>query len=250
MIQFALDLMVNITGVYRVKWDADVHKVSPRPFAALSYRVRGDAHFTSPCELKAHSGDVLYIPANCGYDVSYSAGEIIVIHFNASGYTGSPENYTFNNKLIIKELFSKAVRIWEKGESNRKYELAACLYEILAEMHRQTRIVHSEQGYGKFESALKYLESNFCDSELNIGAVCRSSGISETYFRRRFSELYSKSPVKYLTELRLERARAYLAAKNCSVSEAAYKSGFSDVKYFSRVVKKHYGVVPSKLYEI
>ena len=33
-----------------------------------------------------------------------------------------------------------------------------------------------------------------------------------------------------------------------TVKEVAEKSGFCDVKYFSRLVKKEYGVPPSKLY--
>jgi AraC-like DNA-binding protein len=38
-----------------------------------------------------------------------------------------------------------------------------------------------------------------------------------------------------------------LLEKGFNVSEAAYKTGFSDVKYFSRLFKAQFGYLPSRL---
>ena len=43
-------------------------------------------------------------------------------------------------------------------------------------------------------------------------------------------------------------AKTLLSSGEYSIAEISEKSGFKDVKYFSRVVKKEYGVPPSKLY--
>jgi len=72
--------------------------------------------------------------------------------------------------------------------------------------------------------------------------------MSDTYFRRLFLNRFNMTPNKYLTSKRLIYAEKLLSTGKYSVNEASEMSGFSDVKYFCRVVKKEYGVPPSKLY--
>jgi AraC-like DNA-binding protein len=49
--------------------------------------------------------------------------------------------------------------------------------------------------------------------------------------------------------MRLSYAEKLLSRGRYSVLEVAEMSGFSDVKYFSRVMKREYGVPPSELYK-
>ena len=54
--------------------------------------------------------------------------------------------------------------------------------------------------------------------------------------------LTGKSPVELLREYRLARGRMLLESGQVSVSEAAYKVGFSDPGYFSKCFKEQYKV--------
>ncbi|MBQ3224580.1 MAG: helix-turn-helix domain-containing protein, partial [Oscillospiraceae bacterium] len=56
---------------------------------------------------------------------------------------------------------------------------------------------------------------------------------------------YKKTPVEYITDLRIEHARS-LIASNTPIETAALMSGFNDPKYFSRVVNKKFGHSPRK----
>ena len=69
--------------------------------------------------------------------------------------------------------------------------------------------------------------------------------MTETHFRRLFKEIYGMSPIKYINEIRTERARGLIANSNLSLSQIAEKVGYGDVYYFSRVFKKIAGVSPS-----
>ena len=95
---------------------------------------------------------------------------------------------------------------------------------------------------------IRFLENNFKNPELNISSVCDAAGISDTNFRRRFQKTFGKRPKDYLLELRLGCAEQLLAQRCYTVEEAANLCGFSDAKYFSRVIKKRYGCPPSKLF--
>lgn len=61
-----------------------------------------------------------------------------------------------------------------------------------------------------------------------------------------FKKYYLKTPVEYITDLRLEYARNLISG-NMPIEQAALGSGFSDPKYFARVVKKNFGCTPKDL---
>ena len=73
--------------------------------------------------------------------------------------------------------------------------------------------------------------------------MCRYGGISETVFRSLFKKHYGKTPIAYISDMRVEYARS-LIANGETVESAAQRSGFSDPKYFARTVKRMYGCTP------
>ena len=83
------------------------------------------------------------------------------------------------------------------------------------------------------------------DEDLSIPDIAAAMGMSRATFFARFKELTGLSPQDYLTHCRIDHARQLLKGGGMNVSEAAYRCGFSDPKYFSRVFKKVEGMSPS-----
>jgi len=54
------------------------------------------------------------------------------------------------------------------------------------------------------------------------------------------------SPMRYLREVRLERARVLLQARGARVSEVAVEVGFESPAHFAREFKRRYGSPPSR----
>lgn len=69
--------------------------------------------------------------------------------------------------------------------------------------------------------------------------------MSRTLFYGRLKTLTGQSPQDFIRLLRLERAAALLKTGD-SVLDVSIKTGFTNVKYFSTLFKKHFGIVPSK----
>lgn len=67
------------------------------------------------------------------------------------------------------------------------------------------------------------------------------------------SELFKKETGSnfgdYVTALRMRRAMDLLVVSPAKVSEIAGMTGYEDVKYFSRLFKKHTGKTPSEFRE-
>ena len=87
--------------------------------------------------------------------------------------------------------------------------------------------------------------TNLSDTDFNIDRLCREMAMSRTLFYGRLKNLTGQAPQDFIRLIRLEQAAMYLEQGD-SVMDVSVKAGFVNVKYFSTVFKKHFGVSPSK----
>jgi YesN/AraC family two-component response regulator len=94
------------------------------------------------------------------------------------------------------------------------------------------------------ESVVSYIEENF-SRDFSIEDLADYCTLSRTVFYSKMKGLTGMSPIEFTRKIKLNIA-AELLKKGFNVSEAAYKTGFSDVKYFSRLFKEQFGFSPSR----
>lgn len=95
------------------------------------------------------------------------------------------------------------------------------------------------------EKATRLVLDNLSDTEFTIDRLCREMAMSRTLFYGRLKTLTGQGPQDFIRLIRLEQAAQYLKQGD-SVLDVSVKTGFVNVKYFSTVFKKHFGVSPSK----
>ena len=81
---------------------------------------------------------------------------------------------------------------------------------------------------------------------LTLVNVAQKVGITAGYLSTLFLQKVDKGFVDYLNELRIDHACTYLQQDYLKTYEIAYKVGFNDEKYFSKVFKKIIGQSPSE----
>lgn len=99
------------------------------------------------------------------------------------------------------------------------------------------------------EQVRQYVDSRIDDEALSVPDIAAHVGMSVAAFRARFKKLTGLSPVDYIRHYRIEYAKSLLRSTDMNVSEVAYKCGFSDPKYFSRVFRTVEGVSPTSFKE-
>jgi AraC-like DNA-binding protein len=218
--------------------------IDGRSHHALVYRKKGSARFVlqNGKEVFSSPQNIFFISSGMGYKVEYTDGETIAIHFQSENCEWGAENYDFTKDVKFYNFFQGILQKWQDGECI--YEINAMFYQLLSHLRKEER---REIEYDAFYKAVEYLTDNFADAELSIEKVGQTCGISSSNLRLKFSKYYGYSPIEYLTRLRVEFAVRLLSIKEISIEEVAEKSGFSDSKYFSRIIKKYYGVPPLKL---
>jgi AraC-like DNA-binding protein len=98
------------------------------------------------------------------------------------------------------------------------------------------------------EKITEIVVNNLSDTEFSIDILCREMAMSRTLLYGRLKSLTGKAPQEFIRILYLERA-ADLLRQGMSVTDVADATGFVNVKYFSTIFKKHFGVQPSKFNE-
>jgi len=89
-----------------------------------------------------------------------------------------------------------------------------------------------------------YIEDNI-SMDLSIDNLAGYCNVSRTVFYNKVKGLTGSSPIDFMRKVKLNNA-LQLLENGYNVSEAAFKTGFSDVKYFSRLFKVQFGYPPSK----
>ena len=80
-----------------------------------------------------------------------------------------------------------------------------------------------------------------------IRELAKLCHISETHFRRVFSEYMKMSPVKYINQVRIRQACDELKRSNDSINVIAARAGFSSLSTFNRNFRQITGVTPQQL---
>ena len=257
----------------------------PRPFSALSFRVKADTTLAAAGE-EHHltDGCVAFVPAQLGYRRESRRDLLVVVHFDAPGYrTDRIEVLRPRHPERLEELFRRIHIAWHEREAGYRLRATAILYDILAECCRQGRAeggapsvprptaeagaanmsevslrrldilaecyrqsLPEEGAAAKIRASVEYIHRHFTDPALTVAEVARASYMSEVYLRRLFKEVHGTSPQRYITALRLRRAVALLTSGGHTLKEVAYLSGYTDYKYFTTVFKREVGLSPSE----
>lgn len=109
--------------------------------------------------------------------------------------------------------------------------------------HRhETRSVPDDPLMRHAEAVLK--ENAF--HSFSLQQLSASLGLSTVQFSRRFRKLFGVNPSEYVSELRLDKARALLLESRLTLDEIALRCGYSNGFYFSRVFSQKMRISPSE----
>lgn len=90
------------------------------------------------------------------------------------------------------------------------------------------------------------IEAVYADPEYNVEKLSETLGLSRGHLHRKIKELTGIAPVEFLRTYRLNKATQLLRQNAYTVSEVAYRTGFSSPAYFSKCFKAVYGVTPTE----
>ncbi len=97
------------------------------------------------------------------------------------------------------------------------------------------------------EKIMDYLEDNYA-RKISLDEIAGNMYLSPFYISKVFKAETGESPIHFLIEIRLEKARELLLSNpGLSIQEVASRVGYDDAYHFSKLFKKKFGETPSGL---
>ncbi len=90
------------------------------------------------------------------------------------------------------------------------------------------------------------VERVYADSAYNVERLSGEMAMSRGHLYRKVREVTGLSPVNYLNDYRLRKARELLAHGTMTISEIAYATGFTSPAYFTKMFRNRFGTTPSE----
>lgn len=201
-----------------------------------------------------------------GGTIAYRAGQAVAIppaavHMNTGGKGLSNIHLTMDSSAFP---FKHPFRVDDDPEGHMGMAFLQAQHYYRSELKRQELILSALGGLigsfmivfrdsREFSGVVERIRSailrNFSNPAFELDQEIRKMPFNYDYLRKLFQKEMGQTPLKYMIDLRMQKAKTMLAAAwtgEYSVAEVAESCGFSDALYFSRVFKKYYGCSPSE----
>ena len=250
-------LRVNSCGVYRL---VSLNVMSTfRPLGRSDYQLlyiaSGKAFFTfNGTVTEVSEGSMVLYPPHTPQQYSYYLNdktEVYWLHFTGSESATLTKEAGFNESHILytgisskyQELFLSVIR--EIQLTRPSFEELSALY--LKQLFLLLRRIREEGGFKKteiqkqMEKAVRFFHENLANN-IEVETYARELHMSTCWFIRCFKEYSGMPPGRYLTDIRIKKAKELLESTDYSIGEIGGIIGYENPLYFSRIFKKTAGV--------
>jgi AraC-like DNA-binding protein len=194
------------------------------------------------------------IPAGTAFDFK-CAGTFLQhwIHFRALAfggldvlrYLGCAFESRYSDARRIAETFARLEVIAHSDGPPAAVEAHGLLMLLMAPFFEQagSRNTEGDSGLWRFRGVLTFIEEHLAD-ELRVSALADMAHLERTYFARAFRKQFGVSPVTFIQQRRLDRAKRLLLETDQKLYAIADATGYCDVYHFSRSLKQSTGIPP------
>ena len=145
------------------------------------------------------------------------------------------------DKILVENVHTDIHEIISTGTFN---DLRSYLFDTAVNIanHIEGKIVDDDM---LISQAKRFVNEHYGE-RITLEDVARFVSMSPTYFSSKFKRKTGQPFIKYLTSVRIEKAKILLIRPNAMIKEVAMDVGFNDIRHFSKIFKKVEGTIPSE----
>lgn len=221
-----------------------------RPNWGLIIKYEGETVYKNQGkEYLSNANHLILLPKGAAYEWTCTqSGHYVVIEFESDLECQDLFSFKVTDSDTLLKTFKDLERLWLSKRPFFEMESINMIYSILLSSikeHLKASNYTPNAKKNRLRPAISYIINNFTKPIKNeeLAEICQ---ISTIYFRKLFFEVYGTSPIKYIRNLRIRRAKEMLRSDYSSISDIAFSLGYNSIYEFSKDFKKHTGVPPSK----
>ncbi|AXF56998.1 AraC family transcriptional regulator [Salicibibacter kimchii] len=145
----------------------------------------------------------------------------------------------------FRQLLRKMLYEQSHGDHIREMVIKIHLSEMLCILIRSKQEGHIvDQNVLRVERIKNYIERRYFEIE-SAEDLANKMNMSKRYAQSIFKEMYNRTPMQYLTEVRIGLVKKMLIETNKSIVSICFEVGFESLSTFYRIFKNQIGVPPN-----
>ncbi|MCL2343017.1 MAG: response regulator [Firmicutes bacterium] len=124
-------------------------------------------------------------------------------------------------------------------------KLFACLRALIRQQVGSLRELRENEAIRPIRIAKQYIQQHFHEP-ITLEDVCAATGFSVSYFSTMFKRETGEGFSRYLTRIRVERAKELLQETAMPIADICVEVGYSDLKHFTGIFKKMTNLSPGQ----
>ncbi|WP_434749955.1 AraC family transcriptional regulator [Paenibacillus amylolyticus] len=162
----------------------------------------------------------------------------------------SPENryyFAASYPSTLLTIVEKMADSWTSREELDRLQVTGLFYQFVHEQFRQWKMAR-EQHVESLELAEQieaYIQEHYAFS-ISMENMAAHFHYSTHYLARVFKRKFGCSPMDYVIQTRIKRAKTLLTETEAQIREVAESVGYKDMYYFSRIFKRTTGETPAQ----
>lgn len=223
-------------------------KRSNRSCWAIVIKYEGETIYTSNKKTYlSNVHNIVVLPKGCSYEWHCTcSGHFSIIEFESELVCNEVFSFSVNSSEKILKLFRELEYKRTLRKTTYEIESIRDVYSILLILTQlmQKKYLPTEK-MSKISPALEYIANNY-NQNIKNDVLANLCNLSTVYFRKLFTEIMGSSPISYVHELRIKKAKEMLKSDYGSVTDIAISLGYLNIYDFSRAFKKRTGISPTK----
>ncbi|MBB6672944.1 AraC family transcriptional regulator [Cohnella nanjingensis] len=153
-------------------------------------------------------------------------------------------NYRMSGSRF-KRFFSLLAQEGEAPTGGSRFLAQQYLYEMLDDLlQRRTESADSDDAQAGLKLSISYMQRHYRE-DIRVDKLAELARLHPTYYSHLFKRTMKRTPVSFLTHLRMNKAKEMLLQTDKPVRDIARDVGYDDEFYFSRRFKKTNGIAPT-----
>ncbi|MFF2093045.1 ABC transporter substrate-binding protein [Paenibacillus sp. NPDC058174] len=145
---------------------------------------------------------------------------------------------------LFKRYFYLLAAEGKRMQAHNRFQAQQYLHDLLRGILQQAAPVAMNDIEERLKQAIHYMQSHYRE-EIRVDKLASLADLHPTYFSQLFKRRLGKTPVSFLTHLRVNKAKEMMLQTGRSIREIAQDVGYSDEFYFSRRFKEISGYPPA-----
>ena len=251
----AWPLVANCSGAVSINAPFTTHNTVGRSDYYLMYIMEGRLSVNIEGEeCVAKTGDFVIFPPEYRYKYTFSDDGAIsyyYVHFTGSevektlhalGITTDAAVHTAARSDAVIDAFSEIFTAYTENDEYSEIAAGAAIKKVLVALVRARA---GDLGRSSIRRSLAYIRASYTE-DIRIPRLAAMDGFSVSRYNAVFREETGTSPIKLITELRLDHACTLLSTTDLPIGDIGRMVGSPDNHFFSKIFKSYIGISPKE----